>query len=340
MAEKHVIQLRRGRKDSTRDDWAEYEKQPGHIKPQGGELVLEYDNGIPRLKIGDGEHEFSALSYMSIDSFIIGKTAGKKVVVNLLAASWGEAVDSEGLPIDKTWSQVVLQGNENITEKSKVDLQPDAMQLAIFHEKDLTFVAKNRGSVVTVYCVGQKPANDYQMQATVTELEGEYTEIVGNTTATPTPQPDWNQTDETKADYIKNKPEVMSAYDIACQEGFEGTEAEWLASLKGEQGQQGEQGTGVTILGSYDTEEELNEKHPTGNIGDSYLVDGNLYVWDDINKVWNNVGNIKGEKGNDGKTPVRGVDYYTDSDKTEMVNAVLAALPKWNEEVDIEDESI
>lgn len=30
--------------------------------------------------------------------------------------------------------------------------------------------------------------------------------IIGNTTATPYPRPDWNQTDETKVDYIKNKP--------------------------------------------------------------------------------------------------------------------------------------
>lgn len=31
--------------------------------------------------------------------------------------------------------------------------------------------------------------------------------IIGNTTATPNPRPDWNQTDEKKADYIKNKPD-------------------------------------------------------------------------------------------------------------------------------------
>ena len=30
--------------------------------------------------------------------------------------------------------------------------------------------------------------------------------IIGNTTATPNPRPDWEQTDATKADYIKNKP--------------------------------------------------------------------------------------------------------------------------------------
>ena len=32
--------------------------------------------------------------------------------------------------------------------------------------------------------------------------------IVGNTTATPTPRTDWNQTDENKADFLKNKPPV------------------------------------------------------------------------------------------------------------------------------------
>jgi hypothetical protein len=34
--------------------------------------------------------------------------------------------------------------------------------------------------------------------------------IIGNTTATPTPVSDWNQTDANKADYIKNKPSIPS----------------------------------------------------------------------------------------------------------------------------------
>ena len=34
--------------------------------------------------------------------------------------------------------------------------------------------------------------------------------IIGNTTATPMPVPDWNQTDEKKAAYIKNKPTIPS----------------------------------------------------------------------------------------------------------------------------------
>ena len=32
--------------------------------------------------------------------------------------------------------------------------------------------------------------------------------IIGNTTATPVPRSDWSQTDKTKADYIRHKPEL------------------------------------------------------------------------------------------------------------------------------------
>ena len=38
--------------------------------------------------------------------------------------------------------------------------------------------------------------------------------IIGNTTATPNPRPDWAQTDSTKADYIKNKPTILSEDDV------------------------------------------------------------------------------------------------------------------------------
>ena len=34
-----------------------------------------------------------------------------------------------------------------------------------------------------------------------------------------------------------------------------------------------------------------------------------------------------GPAGADGHAPVKGIDYFTESDKTELVNAVLTALP-------------
>jgi hypothetical protein len=161
MADKYIFPLRRGWKDDTigRNDWAEYEAQPDHIKPLEGELVLEYDNGIPRLKIGDGINEFSQLSYMSIDSFILPTS----VSVTIYADRWVQADDNR-------WYQVVEVDNATITPRSKVDLQPNSEQLCVFHEKDLAFVTENEDGIVSVYCVGQVPQNDYTMQAVVTEV--------------------------------------------------------------------------------------------------------------------------------------------------------------------------
>ena len=51
-------------------------------------------------------------------------------------------------------------------------------------------------------------------------------EIIGNTTATPTPRPDWKQTDETKADFIKNKPEILTEEKVIDLIGVHGSGAQ------------------------------------------------------------------------------------------------------------------
>ena len=40
-----------------------------------------------------------------------------------------------------------------------------------------------------------------------------------------------------------------------------------------------------------------------------------------------------GPQGDPGKTPVKGEDYFTEADKTEIVSAVISALPIYNGEV-------
>ena len=54
---------------------------------------------------------------------------------------------------------------------------------------------------------------------------------------------------------------------------------------------------------------------------------------DDVNAAWiyNPAYDVweLDPQGPKGETPVKGVDYYTEADKTEMVNAVIAALPTW-----------
>lgn len=50
---------------------------------------------------------------------------------------------------------------------------------------------------------------------------------------------------------------------------------------QGPKGDKGDPGAGFAIKGTYDTEEELLEAHPTGSVGDAYTVgdDIALYIW-------------------------------------------------------------
>lgn len=87
--------------------------------------------------------------------------AGRIAYIDLLAKDWKTEAES-------LYSQVV--SIEGATQYSKIDLNPSVEQLAIFHVKDISLVAENEDGVVTVYCVGQKPTADYQMQITITEV--------------------------------------------------------------------------------------------------------------------------------------------------------------------------
>lgn len=107
----------------------------------------------------------------------------------------------------------------------------------------------------------------------------------------------------------------LSAYQVAVQHGFEGTEDEWLISLKGEkgetgpkgeqgiqgiQGPKGDTGSGLNIKGELDSESQLPQE---GVFGDAWLIAGNLYVFVgengnvESNPKWNNIGSIQGPAG-------------------------------------------
>jgi hypothetical protein len=70
----------------------------------------------------------------------------------------------------------------------------------------------------------------------------------------------------------------------------------------GATGVAGADGTSVRILGSYSTLGDLQTAHPSGTIGDGYLVNAELYVW--TGSAWTNVGSIKGPTGATGATGV------------------------------------
>lgn len=178
---RYIFALRRGVKETdingniTRDDWAQYTTEnPEEAIPHEGELVLEYDNGTPRLKIGDGIHTFAELEYMSVDSFILPKP----ISVTIYPDKWVQAADDR-------WYQVVTVDNAIVTSHSKVDLQPSAEQLCVFHNKDLTFVTENNNGEVSVFCVGQVPTNEYIIRAIVTDVITDDETIIGNTITIP-----------------------------------------------------------------------------------------------------------------------------------------------------------
>lgn len=79
-------------------------------------------------------------------------------------------------------------------------------------------------------------------------------------------------------------PAGKSAYQLAVESGFEGTQEEWLNSLKGPQGPAGK--TGAT-----------GPQGPAGKTGAT---------------------GPQGAAGKNGTTPVKGVDYWTASDIEEI----------------------
>lgn len=80
--------------------------------------------------------------------------------VDILADNWqGE---------ESPYAQIVEV--EGATPNTQVNLTPNVEQLSIFYNKDLAFVTENEDGVITVYAIGQKPLDDYRIQATLTEV--------------------------------------------------------------------------------------------------------------------------------------------------------------------------
>ena len=92
-----------------------------------------------------------------------------------------------------------------------------------------------------------------------------------------------------------------------------------------------------------------NVKGPKGDIGLTG-PQGEPFKYEDFTPEQLDALKVKGDKGDkgdaftyadftpeqlaslQGPAPVRGVDYWTESDKTEIVNDVLAQIPNYNKE--------
>ena len=98
-----------------------------------------------------------------------------EVNITLTASAWAGSNDR--------YSQVVSV--PGVTSKSQVNLTPSVEQVEIFYEKNITFVTKNEGGVVTVYVIGQKPENSYTIPANIVEVVTDSETIYGSLVTTP-----------------------------------------------------------------------------------------------------------------------------------------------------------
>lgn len=115
----------------------------------------------------------------------------------------------------------------------------------------------------------------------------------------------------------------LSAYEIAKNGGFIGSEDEWLASLKGEKGEQGEQG----IQGVQGEKGERGEKGQDGTDGigiasSEINKNGELVITYSNNTV-DNLGVVVGADGKDGTNGTNGVDGIDGKDGIGITNAEI-----------------
>ena len=116
----------------------------------------------------------NAQSGKAVAEAINNVSAPTKAFVNILGGvdNWiaEDVLDDNNNIIGSRYGQAVNVNNAVITANSKVDLQITSEQMVVFYEKSLAFVAENDDGVVSVYCVGDIPENNYTIQATVTEV--------------------------------------------------------------------------------------------------------------------------------------------------------------------------
>ena len=66
----------------------------------------------------------------------------------------------------------------------------------------------------------------------------------------------------------------------------------------GHKGDTGDTGIGTIIKGHYDNYADFISVHPSGSLGDAYIVDGSYYYWNE--NGWANAGSVKGDTGETG----------------------------------------
>jgi hypothetical protein len=109
-------------------------------------------------------------------------------------------------------------------------------------------------------------------------------------------------------------------------QGIAGIQGEQgIQGIQGEQGIQGAEGVGINLHGSKATLAELNAI--TGVEGDAWIVQetGDLYIWDQENTTWDNVGQIVGPAGPQGDQGIQGIQGATGNEGPQGIQGIQGA---------------
>lgn len=116
-----------------------------------------------------------------------------------------------------------------------------------------------------------------------------------------------------------NGQDGKSAYEIWLDEGNEGTEQDFLNSLKGKDGTNGVEGkdgtNGANGQDGFSPIATVDENSTGATIS---ITDKNGTTSVEVKNGTNGKDGTNGTNGQDGYTPVKGIDYWTDADKQEI----------------------
>ena len=136
-------------KSDTSANWA----KATNFTPLKGEIIVYTD--LNKIKIGDGVTKVGVLEFVNAKDDMFGMSE-----LSLLASDWTGT--------ESPYSQVVEVSG--VTANSKVDLNPTGEQLNSLATNRTILNTANDNGTVTVYAIGNKPTEDYTMQATITEV--------------------------------------------------------------------------------------------------------------------------------------------------------------------------
>lgn len=178
----------------------------------------------------------------------------KLVSISAPAADWKGG--------ESPYSQVVVA--DGVTVSSKVDVQLNADQFHLFNNQVIAFQAINNNGIVTLYAYGTKPTVDIALQATISEVLGEGA-IQGNIVTATQTQADYAQTDSSKADFIKNKPDAAITKAQKTADSAKATAEAALARSGGDM-------TGpMTVLAPVTDTNPATKKYVDAVIADSHM---------------------------------------------------------------------